>query len=102
MHEGCNTGPTWFLFATCGRPFFLARDKDFNALRVLKSERRRRIGCTVDLRSGNYAAATIDELLTAWGPDPKIVAANDGSFIYVAPYDHLEERCPRLAEVLTT
>lgn len=86
----CDTDPLWFLFASCGRPFMFADPRSEHGVAVLRSERRRTVGCDLEQRHGNYAAATIDEMVRAWGGDAKMTVAQDGSFVHVEPHDVLE------------
>lgn len=88
--ERCDTEELFFLFTADGRPFFLARQLLGRSQHYLNVVRRRVVGCSLEVRAGNYAAATIDEMLSAWGSDPLIHAADDGSFVHIAPHDYLE------------
>lgn len=87
--DRCDTPDFWFLFTSDGRPFMFAENSPAG-WRILSSERRRNLGSSVELRRGNWAAATIDEIMSSW-PADKRTLCKDGTFFHVEPYDLLEE-----------
>ncbi len=85
MVDRCDTEAFWFVFASCGRPFFAARDH-MSLFTAIKDVRRKTPGATLERREGNYAAATLDELLSCWS-EPKTSSDPGGAWIFVKPQD---------------
>lgn len=71
--DRCDTPATYFVFTGDGRPYFYAV-KDPRVFAITKQIRRQAPGQTLEVRDGNYAAATMDELRTCWiDQDIKII-----------------------------
>lgn len=85
--DRCDTPTTIFLFTSDGRPFF-ACDEHYACYPAVKMLRRRVAGCSLERRSGNYAAATLDEL-RRWGPENLDLVWDQGDprLILYKPYD---------------
>lgn len=87
MIDRCDTAPHWFFFTSDDRPYLgaVVRSEN-NAWAKDQQHRASRRGGYLEVRSGNYAAATITQLMTCW-PEPRIEVADDGSYVYVEPCD---------------
>lgn len=89
--DRCDTPEYWFLFASCGRPY-AAYLKTIELIPYVKMARRAGAfrGVSLEVRGGNHAAATLEQLSTDW-PEPRDVTTSDcGSMIYVRPHDYAE------------
>lgn len=85
MADRCDTETYWFVFASCGRPYAAIEAGPWTNHIVKEFQREgRRRGVQLDLRSGNFAAATLDELRKAW-PGSKMYV--DSGIISVDPHD---------------
>lgn len=84
MVDRCDTEPHWFFFTADDRPYGVVVADIQNNRYVKELQSHRALGHWSELRSGNHAAATLDQIMTIW-PEPNFTSGE--GYVFAEPYD---------------